>query len=307
MKLSLTDCQNLFLHYELGVVQTCTRLTKGYTNANYKVRTSDGTYVLRIYLEKQLAQIQYEMRLLAELKKIDFPTAYPLVNREQEFINHTIFGEIVLYAFIEGEEPKPDLQSVQAIAQAAAQLNTLYIPAQLHCTNPMGFPKCQGLIEQFPTAAFSFPDLFHYFEEQTQYLAPAFAEKLPEGLIHGDLFTDNTLFRADKLAAILDFDEACVDRLLIELGVAINGFCYVKDQLDHGLLKHFVKVYQETRPLSDLEKELLPFYMQWGAHTMITWHLQHLIRQPTDPRLRRIQYLVQRVRDLRKEGMMKIE
>ena len=47
-----------------------------------------------------------------------------------------------------------------------------------------------------------------------------------DGIIHGDLFLDNTKFTDDKLTAVFDFIEACNGSFLFDLSVIANSWCF---------------------------------------------------------------------------------
>ena len=78
------------------------------------------------------------------------------------------------------------------------------------------------------------------------------------------------------------------------------GFCFINNELDADLLKIFVQSYHLVRPLSQMEMELLPFYIQWTAHGMVSWHLQHLLEREYDRQLDRTNELISRVKKIRK-------
>ena len=63
-------------------------------------------------------------------------------------------------------------------------------------------------------------------KSQLESMEPQLNASLPMGLLHGDLFLDNTLFDGDKMLAILDFEEGCYDTLLLDVGMTIIGCCY---------------------------------------------------------------------------------
>lgn len=45
------------------------------------------------------------------------------------------------------------------------------------------------------------------------------------GLIHGDLFIDNAIFKNDDLSAIIDFNEACRGDFVFDLAVVVMSWC----------------------------------------------------------------------------------
>ncbi|MCK4768187.1 MAG: phosphotransferase, partial [Desulfobacula sp.] len=159
---------------------------------------------------------------------------------------------------------------------------------------------CKTVIQKIPSAVYAQPDIFDYFIEQTNYLEEPLSVKLPRGLVHGDLFPDNTMFKGNKLLAILDFEVICIENLLHELGTAIQGFCYVDNKLSEELLHTFLNEYQKYYKLNQIEKELLPAYMQWGAHCMIAWHLIGVMEDNDTIKYKRAQALIARVKQLRK-------
>ena len=64
-------------------------------------------------------------------------------------------------------------------------------------------------------------------EDEIEYLTRYLEGKLPKGIIHGDLFADNLLFRGEKLTAMLDFEAACRGKFIFDIATAVNALCFV--------------------------------------------------------------------------------
>ena len=124
-------------------------------------------------------------------------------------------------------------------------------------------------------------------------------EQLPRGLVHADLFPENTIFQGGKLAAVIDFEECCIDSFLFDIGTAINGFCFVENQLEGELLACFLREYDSIRGLEENEKRLLPAAIRWGAHGQICWHLDLLSARNYPRSLARTGELLTRLEALR--------
>lgn len=299
MKLTIKDANKILQNYGLGEVSVTKRLTSGFANINYKIKTTKGNFLFRICVEKPLKEIQYEIKVMSELKKIKFPTAFPIKRKDGQFINKTKFGEVIIYDFAEGEEPKVNEKTAKEIAKAVAKLNTLKNWKKLKKGNAINLKLCNENIRKFDYAKNKYPEIFEYFKEETEFLSEPLKEKVPQGLVHGDIFPDNTKFKGNKLVVILDFEEVCTDNLLFDIGVTINGFCFQNNKLNPKLLKIFLEEYQKARKISPKERKLLPYYIQWGAHAMICWHLKHLLNKREKKKLDRINYLINRVKKLR--------
>ena len=101
---------------------------------------------------------------------------------------------------------------------------------------------------------------------------------LPDGIIHGDLFRDNTLFADNpngrtELSAILDLYTACNDALAIDLAIVLNAWCFQDNgEIDASLASVLINAYQSVRPLQEAEK--LSFNAALRAAALRFWILR---------------------------------
>ena len=296
MSIPTHEIRQVLAHYDFGDLQKASRLSKGFANTNYKITTLQGDYLYRIFRQQDAEAIDYEMTVLSILKKYHFPAAFPYLKKDHTYTTQTPSGRVAIYEFIQGEEPEQNPETVTEIAQAVAKLNSIEHPFFKKRSNFINIQKCQALIPQFATAPFQYPDIFDLFKKETVTLLPYLQEPLPKGLIHSDVFTDNTLFKKNKLQALIDFEPVCYDHLLYEVCMTIHGFCYENNVLNTNLMAVFLDAYQSIRPLTDDEKRLLPYYLRWTAHGMASWHLQYdLIFSGNAKQLKRVKELQARV------------
>jgi len=294
------DIQLLMDKYNSGKITNISPTVGGYTNLNYKVSADKRNFLLKIHLYNKFENISSEIKILQYLKNKGIPAAYPIPDRKNEFINVLGNNNVVIYEFIDGHHPEANIETTKQIAKAAAALNLLDVPPYFTQKNWVDIDYCKAVINKFSDAAYPHLDIFEYFIEQTSFLEEPLSVKLPKGLVHGDLFPDNTMFKKNKLIALLDFEVICIENLLHELGTAIQGFCYINNTLSEKLLYSFLNEYQKYYELNQIEKELLPAYMQWGAHCMIAWHLVGVMEDNDTIKYKRTQELIQRVKQLRK-------
>lgn len=84
-------------------------------------------------------------------------------------------------------------------------------------------------------------------------------DNLPRAIIHGDLFRDNTLFRRDRLVAIIDFFSAGTGYLLFDLAVVANDWCTTPaGDFIPTRLEALLTGYDAARAVTTAEK------MLWG-------------------------------------------
>ncbi len=309
MELKIDQIRDGCDQFSLSGLQSAIPLSGGFANLNYKIRTDQGDFLYRVCLQQSnIDLIHWEIKLLISLRQFDFPTAYMIASKKGDYLIDTDHGKVMIYEFKNGHEPLLNPNTVVEIAKALARLNLFPDWDKFLRKNVINMDDCMYLIEQFKTAPMQYTKIYTYFEEQTLFLKEFVQRDLPKGIIHGDCFPDNTIFQGNLLVAIIDFEEACVDHLLMDIGMAINGFCFVDNQMDPILMNAFLREYNKIRPLTQEEKQLLPYYIQWSAHGMISWHLRYsLIYKGNHKQLKRVQELMNRVEILRETTMPKIE
>ncbi len=291
-------------NYDFGSLISFSDSSGGYTNINYKVTTDKGTFFLRNYVHKDPQGIDYELRLMHHLQQHFYPTAYPISQKDGTYLSQTEQGCFVLFEYIEGREPSLSTDNISKIAKLIARLHLLPQQADLVRPNGLGLAPCLSLIDKFDKAPYQFPSLFEAFHNNTQYLQNYLSPDLPQGLIHGDAFPDNTILNAANQLFLIDFEETASDALLIDIAMTINGFCFIDNQYQAHLADHFVKEYNAIRPLVPLEKELLPYYIVWTAHIMLAWHLEFdVIYQCKERQYNRAMELMQRI----ERGLARLE
>ncbi len=282
--------------YNVGKLIRFEHIPRGYANDNFKIITTKGKYLLRFPNQQTIENQEKECQLMQVLKKYDFPTAYPIPDRNGHCVSHTDEITCILYDFIEGNELKINPASVDQIALALSHLHKIPIESVPFKTNYINPHSVENLITGFSLARNPRPEIFDHFQDNYFRLKPFLHEFLPSGLIHSDIFPDNTLFVGNQLKAIIDFEEFCIDHFLFDIGMTINGFCFRDNQLDNNLLQLFIRTYAAKRKLIKEEMELLPVYIQWAALGMAFWHLKnHLIDAKNPRQERRVLELLERV------------
>lgn len=285
--------------YPLGELKSFVALSQGFANDNYKIITGKGTFLFRIHRVQTMEDIRKEHLMLRVLKSIDFPAAYPVSDKTGKMMLVVDDLPVSIYDFVTGKTPELNSETVAEVAITLALLHTVDTVALPSKQNTIRPEEVSHLVERFPVVPNPLPDIFHLFTLLWKQLKPFLHQKLPIGLIHGDVFPDNTLFEGNKLIAIIDFEQFCIDQLLFDVAMCINGFCFINNRLNPLLLEVFLSAYNRKRPMENIEKELLQPYIQWAALGMASWHLRyHLMFRPDDRQGKRVWELLERVEHL---------
>ena len=293
--LSPTELAHIVAQYPIGTSLKLEEIRGGFGNSNFKLTTTNGEFLLKICDEKDSAELNMQISLLEHLHPHGYPTVYPILTKDQKHLIHDTFGSVMLYPFLNGTQPEP---SPNILAQLGEAL------AKLHCIPPiaglphfaMGISQMRPFFEEVRNTQFATHPFIESLKSQLESVEPQLNASLPMGLLHGDLFLDNTLFKGEQMVAILDFEEGCYDTLLIDIGMTIIGSCYTpQHQLILKAARQFLGSYNAVRPLIDSEWQHLDCFVHYAAFSIAFWRFRQFnIRRPDAQRANTYQEMITR-------------
>lgn len=286
-KIALNEVEDILKLYGVSEIGETIPLSLGISNSNYKVITKSKTYLLKISNDKGYEDLSHEQEILIELSKAGFPyslTPYKTLNNENVYRYGNYFG--VLFPFVEGIPPGPSDQTCAEIGKALATLHSLKLNnPQVRSHEKVGFGPVQ--IKNFINGA-QCPADFREFtlkffpDELQEYIAL----DLEKGIIHGDLYFDNTLFHNDHIAYLLDFEQSGTGEYLLDLGISISGSCLEKGRVSLPLIKSYVAGYESVRPLNKTENKFLNQSITLGLLSISLWRIKRFTIGNLDPSMK---------------------
>lgn len=278
-EISTEDASSILSLYGKGKVKSLFPLSLGISNSNYKVvLENDEVVLLKISNDKNKQQLSQEQEILVYLNEIGYPYSlrpYALKTGESVYEYGQYFG--VVFPFAAGIPPGPSDFTCEEVGRAIAKLHTLQHKNEklnsLRGHEVVGFgpleilvyTKTQTCPEDFKKALSDLiPDELHGFIHAD----------FEKGIIHGDLYYDNTLFDQNKIKTVLDFEQAGVGEYLLDLGISISGTCLEKGRIITPLVNSYLKGYESVRPLSPLEKEFLDQSIILGLLSISLWRIK---------------------------------
>ena len=274
-KLSTTDAQNIINLYGLGEISSLSSLSLGISNSNYKIEIEDSSYLLKVSNDKGFDHLKEEQAILTHLSESGFKYSlrpYSTESGENVYIYEDYFG--VIFPFIEGIAPGPCDQTCFEIGKGLATLHHLECDIEnIRSHHSVGFGPLE-IIEY--TDSEKCPEDFKEIVESIfpDKLSSFMELPLEKGVIHGDLYYDNTLFDENHLAVILDFEQSGVGEYLFDLGISISGTCLEKGRVNSSLIESYLQGYEEVRPLSIFERENLDKAIVIGFLSIALWRIK---------------------------------
>jgi homoserine kinase type II len=118
---------------------------------------------------------------------------------------------------------------------------------------------------------------------QTEWIA--LQHRLPQGVIHADLFPDNVFFEGEQLTGIIDFYFAATDSYAFELAITLNAWCFEAIpqgwEFNHSKARALLHGYQQIHSLSAEERDALPFLARGAAlRFLLTRAVDWFFRSP---------------------------
>ncbi len=280
-EINLNTINEILSYYGVGKASTFEPTIMGISNSNFKVVLENNRkLLLKVSNDKTISQLENEQTILLVLKKYDYAFSLPPLETtcgKAIYRHEKFFG--VLFPFIDGLPPFINSDSIYQIGMALGQLHSLEIHSEdLSLIRKhevvghdafalMKYVQCQECPVDFKA---SFDRVFGKKLEDVPY------DLLPAGLIHGDLYYDNSLFDQEKLITLIDFEQSGTGRFILDIGIAISGSCLNSDKtnIDELLMERFLDGYERARHIIHLEKEYLNLAIAVGFYSIALWRIE---------------------------------
>ena len=257
--------------YDLGEALAFKGIAEGVENSNYYLETRKGRYILTLF-EKRVnaADLPYFIGLKQHLSSKGFPCPEPVMGRDGAALRMLEGRPAVIVTFLDGLSPRrPNAKQCRALGEGLARMHLALADFNGHRENALGPASWRRMWEGRGADAGALqPGLEAEVETcfERIHAARAFADDLPRGTIHADLFPDNAFFLGDAFSGAIDFYFACTDALAYDLAVCLNSWAFEEgnatdaSRLEYNFSKGSALIagYQSVRPLEASEREALP-------------------------------------------------
>lgn len=266
-KVSQTNLQQILNEYGIDQFSDFTPIEQGNSNSSFYIVTKKGEYILTIFEEKDIKQAIDFARFLEWLKTYDFFTSTICLTKSGQITSKFKQKPLILKNWVAGEIIQ-DLSEKMIIeaGKTLAKLHQIPVPDFLPKDHAYGVQTFSPMIKKGADKKYE-----EWLKGQMQRIETITNKNSPKGLIHGDLFFDNIIYKNNNLKAIIDFEEACSYYLVFDLGMSIIGLCRDLEDINLSKVKSFIKGYQEIRNLEPIEKEHLKCFAEYAATATSKW------------------------------------
>jgi homoserine kinase type II len=277
--MTLDEARAALETYDLDVVAV-EALDAGSVNSNFSVEARSGErFFVRLYEEQGFAGAAGELGMIRELGERGVPTPPPRPRRDGSYVaahrgkpvgvHPWVDGQILCFARVTPDATRAVGRALAGVHRATTVLS--HVPA-----GRFGLDGLRERLAHVDRTDARYAADTRRIRERMEFHAARSPSSLPSGLIHGDLFRDNVLWRApaaDQLApgasagagpvgtacellALLDFESASQGVFVYDLMVCAHAWCY-GERFELGLVRAMFEGYQEERRLEPEERAAL--------------------------------------------------
>jgi homoserine kinase type II len=294
--LSPDDAQRIGADFGLSVTGI-QPFAGGSVNSNFALECGAQRCFLRIYEEQARDGALAELGLVSELARAGVQTPAPLRRTNGELLGEHSGKPVAIFPWIEGEWLCQSRVTASRCRKLGAALAAVHLAGVEIDSIGRFAPTALGArLERIERESTDYlADVGHIRERLAHYVARR-DPTLPQGLIHGDLFRDNVLWKGEELVALIDFESASRGPYVYDLLVCMHAWCY-GDRFEPELVAALFDGYRDKRPLSPGELAAIPVEGALGAlRFAITRITDYAMRAPPGtPPLRDYRRFLQRL------------
>ena len=238
-------------------------IKQGIENTNYLLKSENKKFILTIF-EKRVSkkEIPFFLKLMEGLNNSKINCPKPLKTINGNYLIKLKNKTACIVSFLNGKDKKKlNSKNCFEIGKVVAQMHLVTKKMKLFRKNSMGIKNLNSLLKSIKFKSKKSNNLEKFLANNLKNIQKNWPKKLPQGIIHGDLFMDNIFFNKNKLSGIIDFYFAGNDYLMYEIAICINALCFDKKKskfmINKQKIKNLIKGYESIKKISLKEKKSL--------------------------------------------------
>ena len=246
-------------------------IKQGIENTNYLLKSENKKFILTIF-EKRVSkkEIPFFLKLMEGLNNSKINCPKPLKTINGNYLIKLKNKTACIVSFLNGKDKKKlNSKNCFEIGKIVAQMHLVTKKMKLFRKNSMGIKNLNSLLKSIKFKSKKTNNLEKFLANNLKNIQKNWPKKLPQGIIHGDLFMDNIFFNKNKLSGIIDFYFAGNDYLMYEIAICINALCFDKKKskfmINKQKIKNLIKGYESIKKISLKEKKSLNILCKGAA------------------------------------------
>jgi len=281
-----SELLSILKQYEIGSLIKFEGILEGIENTNYKITTSQNSYILTIFEKRvESKDIPFFINLKKHLARKNFLCPKPISDNKGKYINTIKNKSCVLVSYLSGKKITDVTEThCQQVGEILASLHLQTKDFNEKRLNSMSyiqwkniFLKCKNYSNK------NFIHILSIIEEELSYLKNHWPNNLPEGIIHADVFQDNVFFHKNIFSGLIDFYFSCNDFLAYDIVLTINAWCF-DEQSYFNINKYqaLITGYESQRKLTTKEKNSFSLLLRGASIRILITRLHDQLFRADD-------------------------
>lgn len=281
---SAEDLQVFLAAYDLGPLLSFKGIAEGVENSNFLIETGAGRYILTLYEKRvERGDLPFFLGLMGHLADRGINCPLPVKGHDGEALRELGGRPAAVFTFLEGiSYRRPTPAHCSALGATLAGLHEAGRGFGKARKNALSVSGWRPLAEMAGERANEIASgLAIAIRNELDELETHWPRTLPTGIIHADLFPNNTLFVGDHLSGVIDFYFAATDAYAYDLAICLNAWCFEADHsfnLTKG--RAMIAGYRAKRALNRAEIDALPILCRGAALRFLLTRLVDWLNVP---------------------------
>ena len=270
-KINKEDISIINNKFDIEKIISFQGIKKGIENTNYLLKSKNKKFILTIF-EKRVSykEIPFFMKLMDSLNNSEISCPKPLKDKNENYMIKLKNKTACIVSFIKGKDKnKLSSNNCYQIGKIVSKMHLVTKKINFSRKNSMGIKNLNPLLKSIKFKSQKFTNLETFLSSNLKNIKKNWPSKLPQGIIHGDLFIDNIFFKNNKISGIIDFYFAANDYFMYEIAICINALCFDnqknKFKINKKKIKSLIKGYESIRKISAKEKKSLNILCRGAA------------------------------------------
>lgn len=254
------------------------------------LETVRGKFIIEFGDSRSEIEAKREFDLLSFLRKHGIPCAAPLPDRRGRLCIEWGGCQVAVYRFVDGHRVAVSdlsLAQLENVGRLIADLHLLGKAYKKGTESRFAFERVaeiyagvRGLLPSY------LKKIVRTLDEEAEYLRNYLENKLPKGIIHGELGAESLRFKGDRVVEVLGFDVAARGKFIFDLATAVNGLCFTNGSYSLKRFEALIAGYESLRTLSLAEWDAFPNELRFSAFRSTVTSLREFFFDPGDDRRR---------------------
>ena len=285
-KINKKDISFINSQFNIEKIISFKGIKQGIENTNYLLKSKNENFLLTIF-ERRVSkkEVPFFMKLMEKLNESKINCPKPLKTKKNSYLINVKKKTACIVTFLKGRDKKNlNIRDCYSVGKITAEIHLITEKIKLYRKNSMGIKSLKPLLKSIKFKSNKFSKLEVYLKNNLNDIKKNWPKKLPNGIIHGDLFIDNIFFKKNKLSGIIDFYFAGNDYFMYEIAICINALCFdFKDKkflMNKQKIKSLIKGYESIKKISSNEKNSINVLCRGAALRYLLTRLYDYINTP---------------------------